>query len=311
MRRDSLGSSKGGDPISTTEEGGPEDEKDKKNRKKEREKQRRSELTNAFDEMHTFIMRVDATDDGSNGNNAEGGPDAPLGQELEGSPRKKPRRLTPNNRCESNATTGTNNNADNDGGMTTRVDLINRALGMMKRLHQENDELKRLLASSSGGRESNEVMVMVPTLTPCPVEGDAAQPLNPGPPSGSFQRMPNMPPGFPPPPMPQQDPRAQQMYAGGPPPPPPQHSPSPSSGYPPMPPQPWGAYPGQHGPGAGGNSSGSGGPPPPQHPVPPSHYNRTGAEPRRHSYSPQQQPHHHYHAHLMDSSQQPNGGSRR
>ena len=133
MRRDSE--SKEGLPV--------EDGKEKSERKRQREKQRRSELTNAFEEMHSFILRLDTAADGDDdeGSQSQGGGD-PEG-------RKKQRRL-------STSRNNTNHEGD-DGGMTTRVDLINRALTIMKRLHHENAEMKQSLSRSGGGRDKNEV----------------------------------------------------------------------------------------------------------------------------------------------------------
>ena len=104
-----------------------EDGKEKSERKRQREKQRRSELTNAFDDLAALVMKMDNADDDVD---AEGA-------------RKKTRRMSGHNP------------GDDTGGMT-RVDLINRALVIMKRLHQENIDLKQSL-SRSGGHDKNEV----------------------------------------------------------------------------------------------------------------------------------------------------------
>lgn len=120
---------------------GVEDGKEKSERKRQREKQRRSELTNAFDDLSAMVLKMDTADE-------EDGPDCEGG-------RKKNRRMSARSDHEN----------DNSGGMT-RVDLINRALAIMKRLSQENQDLKQSLARAGGREKSNEVMVMVPTLTP-------------------------------------------------------------------------------------------------------------------------------------------------
>lgn len=111
-------------PTGNVEEG-----KEKSERKRQREKQRRSELTNAFDDLAALVMKMDSSEDDE--------------VDLDGSSRKKNRRLSGHNP------------GDDTGGMT-RVDLINRALIIMKRLHQENTELKLSLSRSSA-HDKNEV----------------------------------------------------------------------------------------------------------------------------------------------------------
>ena len=64
-------------------------------------------------------------------------------EDADGASRKKNRRLS-------------GHNAGEESGGMTRVDLINRALAIMKRLQQENTELKQSLARSNG-RDKNEV----------------------------------------------------------------------------------------------------------------------------------------------------------
>ncbi|CAB9509290.1 expressed unknown protein [Seminavis robusta] len=176
-----------------------DDCKEKSERKRQREKQRRSELTNAFDDLSAMVLKMDNPDD-------EAG---------ESSGRKKGRRLS------------SRSEGENDTGGMTRVDLINRALTIMKRLHQENRELKESL-TRSGGRDkgSAEIMVMVPTLTPA---DDGSPPPPGGPAVGSF-RPPYMP-GFAP--LTQQEHGQPPPYAG------------PPSRYPPPPPQQgaWGPFP--------------------------------------------------------------------
>lgn len=170
-----------------------EDGKEKSERKRQREKQRRSELTNAFDDLSALVLTMDNDDEGGN----------------DGGARKKSRRLSGHNQGE-------------DTGGMTRVDLINRALAIMKRLQQENGELKQSLSRSSG-HDKNEVsvfsiverdviipcnpvnslpffclrqvMVMVPTLMPA---DEAAPP--PAAAASSFR-----PPYMPFPPIPQQE----------------------------------------------------------------------------------------------------------
>ncbi len=85
-------------------------------RKRIREKQRRYDLSNAFDELATFVVQVDP----------EPG-DAAL---LEGKKKRK--------------------KSGEDSSGLTRLDLIDRALKLMKRLHKENEERKRIVMSMEG-----------------------------------------------------------------------------------------------------------------------------------------------------------------
>ena len=99
-----------------------EDGKEKSERKRQREKQRRSELTNAFDDLSALVLKMDTAAD-------------------EEEPNKKNRRLSAGRSEHDN---------EHSGGMT-RVDLINRALAIMNRMHKENSELKAELSRSRGG----------------------------------------------------------------------------------------------------------------------------------------------------------------
>lgn len=167
-----------------------EDEKEKSERKRQREKERRTALTGACEDLSALVSRLDKSEGEDVG-------------EADGMARKKSRRLS------------ARDNGEDTGGMT-RVDLINRALVIMKRLHQENNELKQSL--SRGGK--NEVMVMVPTLTP------ADDTVPPPAAAGSF-RPPYMQPTYPPGP-----PQEHSPYGSG---QSPRHPPPPGA---------WGAYPG-------------------------------------------------------------------
>jgi len=131
-----------------------EDSKEKSERKRQREKQRRSELTTAFDEMHSFILRLDAgggaaavaTTIAEDNHGCEDNPDGSSSNSPR--PAKKGRRLS-----------SRSSEVGDDAGMTTRVDLINRALVIMKNLHRENMEMRQALARGAGRgpREKNEV----------------------------------------------------------------------------------------------------------------------------------------------------------
>lgn len=96
-------------------------------RKRQREKQRRSDLSGAFDELAAFIVQVE--------------PDS-----VEDDHDKKKRR-------KSDAGAG----GDDSAGIT-RLDLIGRAVRIMKRLHRENEERKRIIAGMEGrgGATSND-----------------------------------------------------------------------------------------------------------------------------------------------------------
>ncbi len=96
-------------------------------RKRQREKQRRSDLSTAFDELAAFIAQVE--------------PDS-----LDEDSDKKKRR-------KSDAGGG-----GEDSAGITRLDLIGRAVRIMKRLHRENEERKRIISGfeGRGGVTSND-----------------------------------------------------------------------------------------------------------------------------------------------------------
>ena len=106
---------------------GEENETSKRSeRKRQREKQRRTDLSNAFDELAAFIVQIE-----------------PEAGESEMDMKKKRKR--------SSADVG------DDAGGITRLDLIGRALRIMKRLHRENEERKRMIdhMRERGGRPQN------------------------------------------------------------------------------------------------------------------------------------------------------------
>lgn len=83
-------------------------------RKRQREKQRRFDLSNAFDELAAFIVQVD-----------------PGSGDIELESKKKRKK----------------SGEGEDSSGITRLDLIGRALTIMKRIHRENEERKRIIAS--------------------------------------------------------------------------------------------------------------------------------------------------------------------
>jgi hypothetical protein len=118
------------DGDDTNEDLGDENETTKRSeRKRQREKQRRSDLSNAFDELSAFIVQVE--------------PDA---ADAESDPKKKRKKSS--------------EGAEDASGIT-RLDLIGRALRIMKRLHRENEQNKRIIASMRereiGGQNNDNV----------------------------------------------------------------------------------------------------------------------------------------------------------
>lgn len=128
-------------------------------RKREREKKRRSDLTSAFEELSQFIIQFEPQgldDDSLHGDAGGGGGD------------KKKRRKS-------------SMDAGDEAGGITRLDVIGRALRIMRRLHHENEERKRIIASyearggATGGNPNDNVLVMVPSLTPIADEHPVAR----------------------------------------------------------------------------------------------------------------------------------------
>lgn len=109
-------------PISDTG-GANNDEVDQESnkrseRKRRREKQRRSDLSSAFDELAAFIVQVEP----SNTDNST---------DKKGKKRKS-------------------SDGGEDSSGITRLDLIGRALRIMKRLYRENEERKRVISTIEG-----------------------------------------------------------------------------------------------------------------------------------------------------------------
>ncbi len=209
---------------------GPDEEGTETNqrseRKRKREKQRRTDLSNAFDELAAFVVQVDPE---------------PGDADLEGKKKRK-------------------KSGEEDSSGITRLDLIGRALKLMKRLHKENEERKRIITTMQdrGGQHGPndnvskttkpqkfqsdfflhmcviKVLVMVPTLTPVddnsyPV-ARAAYPSYPPVSSNYYQHGSPVPHGAPDYGMavpsrghPQYQATNWGHRYGGPPPPPPQH----------------------------------------------------------------------------------------
>mmetsp|Transcript_1308 Transcript_1308/g.2698 ORF Transcript_1308/g.2698 Transcript_1308/m.2698 type:complete len:271 (+) Transcript_1308:60-872(+) len=113
-------------------------------RKRRREKQRRSDLSNAFDELAAFLVQVE-----------------PGVGEDEMDKKGKKRKSS---------------DGGEDSAGITRLDLIGRALRIMKRLYRENEERKRVIAAieGRGGGSNDNVIVMVPTLAP---SGEESPPI--------------------------------------------------------------------------------------------------------------------------------------
>ena len=106
----------------------PEDPANKSERKRQREKQRRSDLTSAFDALAAAVASVEPDGGGEALDPTGGG--------------KKKRR-----KSNSQSDTGDSN----DTGGTTRLDLIGKAVRIIRQLHQENEYRKHLLARAAGG----------------------------------------------------------------------------------------------------------------------------------------------------------------
>ena len=99
-------------------------------RKRQREKQRRSDLSNAFEELATMIVTIE-----------------PESVDQESDNKKKRKK----------------SEGDDISGIT-RLDLIGRAVRIMRRLHAENEERKRIIAGTrdkGGGNPDNVSYVCI------------------------------------------------------------------------------------------------------------------------------------------------------
>ena len=133
--KESMSSSTEHPPQSPTAGGDDVDAESNKRseRKRRREKQRRSDLSNAFDELAAFIVQVEPG----------GGDDE---SEKKGKKRKS-------------------SDGEDSAGIT-RLDLIGRALRIMKRLYRENEERKRVISAieGRGGGANDNVSYIYPWL---------------------------------------------------------------------------------------------------------------------------------------------------
>jgi len=93
----------------------PDRQATKRSRKRQREKQRRTNMSNAFDELEAFMLQVEPQTGDP--------PDADV---------KKKRKKT---------------DGGEDASGITRLELIGRAFRMTKRLHRENEQRQRIIAN--------------------------------------------------------------------------------------------------------------------------------------------------------------------
>jgi hypothetical protein len=148
----------------------PENSVNRSERKRKREKQRRFDLANAFTELGSLLSMIEPEESDADAS------------------RKKGRR-----KC-----VGEVNEAEvGDASGMPRLDLIGRTIETLRRIHQENLELKHALEQKSNvGDDNKEVLVMVPTLT------STDDLRGPPPPSSSgpypYYHTPNQPPPVPP-----------------------------------------------------------------------------------------------------------------
>ena len=105
--------------------GGKAKSNNRTDRKRLREQRRRMDLTNAFNELATFIFEIEPE---------AGDPDVGAKKQ-----RKRSGSASGNAGGFSRAERG------EDTAGITRLDLIGRALRIMKRLHKENEERKRMI----------------------------------------------------------------------------------------------------------------------------------------------------------------------
>jgi hypothetical protein len=120
-----------------------------------REKQRRSDISNAFEELHHLTSQLEEQPQGTEEESSVSGD-------------KKKRRKS------------SMDGVDEAGG-NTRLDVIGRALRLLRRLHRENEERKRIIASyearegAVGSHPNDNVILMVPSLTPIADEHPVAR----------------------------------------------------------------------------------------------------------------------------------------
>ena len=108
----------------------------KSERKRQRERQRRSALAGAFDELTALLGQLEPDD-------AASLPTEPPMDSSSSSKRKRRRSVG-------------QEDLEDSAGMT-RLDLIGRTVGVLRRLQKENSDLKRrLVESASGGGDSDQ-----------------------------------------------------------------------------------------------------------------------------------------------------------
>lgn len=113
-----------GDDFDAENAGG--DESTKSERKRQRERQRRSDLANAFDELAAILSMIDPDESDST------------------STRQKRRKKSVGDAADLDA-------SDNAG--STRLDLIGKSVDVLRRLHNENIELKRIHERNGEGKD--------------------------------------------------------------------------------------------------------------------------------------------------------------
>ena len=109
----------------------------KSERKRQRERQRRSALAGAFDELTSLLSQLE-----------------PLMDSSSASGKRKRRRAT-----------GQDDLEDSSG--MTRLDLIGRTVGVLRRLQKENADLKRRLVESASGSGDSDQKVSVQIQSLC------------------------------------------------------------------------------------------------------------------------------------------------
>ena len=113
----------------------------KSERKRQRERQRRSALAGAFDELTSLLSQLEP-------DYAASLPSDPLMDSSSASGKRKRRRAT-----------GQEDLEDSSG--MTRLDLIGRTVGVLRRLQKENADLKRRLVESASGSGDSDQKVSV------------------------------------------------------------------------------------------------------------------------------------------------------
>lgn len=108
------------------------DDSRKSERKRQRERQRRSDLAGAFDELSTLLSQIETPSELAGGSSEHGGDS-----------RRRRRR------------SGTGDDMEDSAGMT-RLDLIGRTVGVLRRLLHENADMRRRLMEGGGSGDGDE-----------------------------------------------------------------------------------------------------------------------------------------------------------